>query len=92
MGTLVRRRETWRYSALKVMKFDLLMEDIPVYVCCKFEMYIFKIALVISKNVCIAFLSVLSIIAYLSVVYLQVQAKETLKVTTMVLKWAVYSV
>ena len=43
------------------MEFDLLMTDIPVYVFCKFEMYIFKIALVISENVCIAFLYVLSI-------------------------------
>ena len=41
------------------------MRDIPVYVSCKFEMYIFKIALVISENVRIAFLYVLSIyIAY----------------------------
>ena len=37
------------------------MRDIPVYVSCKFEMYIFKIALVISENVRIAFLYVLSI-------------------------------
>ena len=37
------------------MAFGLLMADIPVYVSCKFEMYIFKIALVISENVCIAF-------------------------------------
>ena len=37
------------------MEFSLLMADIPVYVSCKFEMYIFKIALVIIKNVCIAF-------------------------------------
>ena len=43
------------------MAFGLLMADIPVYVSCKFEMYIFKIALVISENVCIAFLFVLSI-------------------------------
>ena len=43
------------------MKFGLLMTDIPVYVSCKFEMYIFKIALVISENVRIAFLYVLSI-------------------------------
>ena len=61
MGTLVRRRKIWRYSARKVMAFGLLMADIPVYVSCKFEMYIFKIALVISENVCIAFLFVLSI-------------------------------
>ena len=45
----------------KVMAFGLLMTDIPVYVSCKFEIYIFKIALVISKNVCIAFPFVLSI-------------------------------
>ena len=61
MGTLVRRRKTWRYSAQKAMEFGLLMTDIPVYVSCKFEMYIFKVALVISENVCIAFLYVLSI-------------------------------
>ena len=61
MGTLVRRKKTWRYSAQKFMEFGLLLADIPVYVSCKFEMYIFKIALVISENVCIAFLYVLSI-------------------------------
>ena len=61
MCTLVRRRKTWRYRARKVMEFGLLMTDIPVYVSSKFEMYIFKIALVISENVCIAFLYVLSI-------------------------------
>ena len=61
MGTLVRRKKTWRYSARKVLKFGLLMRDIPVYVSCKFEMYIFKIALVISENLRIAFLYVLSI-------------------------------
>ena len=61
MSALVRKRKTWRYSARKVMEFGLLMADIPVYVSCKFEMYIFKIALVISENVCIAFLYVLSI-------------------------------
>ena len=61
MGALVRRRKTWRYSARKVMACGLLMADIPVYVSCKFQMYIFKIALVISENVCIAFLCVLSI-------------------------------
>ena len=43
------------------MAFGLLMADIQVYVSCKFEMYIFKIALVISENVIIAFLCVLSI-------------------------------
>ena len=61
MGTLVRRKKTWRYSAQKVMEFGLRTTDIPVCVSCKFEMYIFKIAQVISKNVCIAFLYVLSI-------------------------------
>ena len=44
------------------MEFGLLMTDIPVYVSCKFEMYIFKIVLVISENVCIAFLYVLCIV------------------------------
>ena len=64
--TLVRRRKTWRYSARKVIKFGLLMTDIPVYVSCKFEMYMFKIALVISENVCIAFNFVLSIVHVVS--------------------------
>ena len=62
MGTLVRLRKTWRYSARKVMIFGLLLTDIPVYVSCKFEMYICKIALFISEIVCIAFLYVLSIV------------------------------
>ena len=44
------------------MAFGLLMADIPVYESCKFEINILKIALVISKNVCIAFLFVLSIL------------------------------
>ena len=61
MGTLVRKRKTWCYSVWKVMEFGLLLANIPVYVSCKFEMYIFKIALVISENVCIAFLYVLTI-------------------------------
>ena len=61
MRTLVRRKKTWRYSARKVLEFRLLMRDIPVYLSCKFEMYILKIALVISENVRIAFLYVLSI-------------------------------
>ena len=61
MGTLVRRRKTWRYCARKVMEFVLLMVDIPVYVSFEFKMYIFKVALVISENVCIPFLYVLSI-------------------------------
>ena len=43
------------------MEFGLLMTDTPVYVSCKFEMYIFKIALDISEDVCIVFLCVLSI-------------------------------
>ena len=62
MGTLVRRRKIWRCSARKVMEFDLQMADIPVYVSCKFEMYISKTDLVISENVRIAFLYVLSIV------------------------------
>ena len=48
------------------MEFGLLMTDILVYVYCKFEMYIFKIALVISENVSIAFLYVLGIVQILS--------------------------
>ena len=43
------------------MEFGQLTIDILVYVSCKFEMYIFKIAQVISENVRIAFLYVLSI-------------------------------
>ena len=61
MGTPVRRKKTWRYSAWKVMEFGQLMADIRYYVSCKFEMYIFKIAKVIGENVPIAFLYVLSI-------------------------------
>ena len=44
------------------MEFGQLMIDILVYVSYKFEMYIFKIAQVISENVRIAFLYVLSIL------------------------------
>ena len=61
MGTLVRRKKTWRYSVRKVMEFSQLMTDILVYVSCKFKMCIFKIARVINENVRIAFLYVLSI-------------------------------
>ena len=43
------------------MEFGLRMTDILVYASCKFEMYICKIALVISETVRIAFLYVLSI-------------------------------
>ena len=43
------------------MEFGRLMIDILVHVSCKFEMNIFKIAQVISENVCIAFLYVLSL-------------------------------
>ena len=62
MGTLVRRKKSWRYCARKVKEFVQLMIDILSYVSCKFEMYIFKIAQVISENVRIAFLYVLSIV------------------------------
>ena len=61
MGTLVPRNKTWRYSARKVMEFGQLMADIPVYVSCKYEKYIFEITKVIGENVPIAFLYVLSI-------------------------------
>ena len=61
MGTVVRRKKIWRYIARKVMKFSLQMTDMPVYVSSKFETDIFKISLVIIKNVRIAFLYVLSI-------------------------------
>ena len=43
------------------MEFGQLMMDILVYVPCKFKMYILKIAQVISENVRIALLYVLSI-------------------------------
>ena len=56
MGTLVRRKKTWRYSARTIMELGQLMIDILVYASCKFEMYIFKIAQVISENIRIAFL------------------------------------
>ena len=55
------KKETWRYSARKVMEFSLLVTYILVYVSCKLEMYIFKIAQVISEIVSIAFHYVLSI-------------------------------
>ena len=61
MGTHVRREKTWRYSTRKIMELGQLMIDILVYHSCKFEMYIFKIAQVISENIHIAFLYVLSI-------------------------------
>ena len=61
MGSLVRRKKYWHYSARKVTEFGQLMIDILVFVSCKFEMYTFKIAQVISENVRIAFLYVLSI-------------------------------
>ena len=63
MGTLVRRKKIWRYSARKVLEFDQQMTVILVNVSCKFEMYIFKIAQVINENFRIAFLYVLSICA-----------------------------
>ena len=46
------------------MEFGKLMINILVYVSCKFEMYIFKIAQVISENVRIAFLYVLTICCF----------------------------
>ena len=61
MGTLVRRKKTYRYSARKVLEFSQLMADILVYESCNFEKYIFEIAQVIGENVPIAFLYVLSI-------------------------------
>ena len=64
MGTLVQRKKKWRNSARKIMEFDQLMADILVYVSCKFEMYNFEIAQVISENIRIAFLYVLSIFIY----------------------------
>ena len=64
IGTLVQRKKKWRNCARKVMEFGQRMAgmaDILVYISCKFEMYIFKIAQVIGENVPIAFLYVLSI-------------------------------
>ena len=61
MGTHVRGKKSWRYSARNIMEFGQLMIDILVYVSCKFEIYIFKIAQVISENIRIAFLYVLRI-------------------------------
>ena len=61
MGTLVRRKKTYRYSVRKVMEFSQLMADILVYESSKFKIYIFEIAQVIGENVPIAFLYVLSI-------------------------------
>ena len=61
MGTLVRRKKTWRYSARNVLEFGQLMADIPDYVSCKFKKYILEIAQVFGENVPIAFLYVLSI-------------------------------
>ena len=61
MGTLVRRNKTWRYNARKVMEFGQLIADIPIFVSCKFEMYIIEIDQVIGENEPIAFLYVLSI-------------------------------
>ena len=61
MGTLVRRKKTWRYSDRKVIEFGQLMIDILVDESCKFGMYILKIAKVINENVRIAFLYVMSI-------------------------------
>ena len=69
-GTLIQRKKTWRYSARKFMEFGRQMIDILVYLSCKFEMYIFKIAQVISENVRIAFLYVLSIIALIAICFL----------------------
>ena len=61
MGNLVPKRKTWRHRAWKVMEFGLLITDVPIYISCKFVMYIFKIALVISENVRITFFNVLCI-------------------------------
>ena len=44
------------------MEFGQLMKDILVYVPCKFEMHILKLAQVISENIRIAFLYVLNIL------------------------------
>ena len=64
MGNLVRRKETYRYSAQKVMEFSQQMADILVYESCMLELYIFEIDQVIGENLPIAFLYVLSIYAH----------------------------
>ena len=66
------------------MEFGLLVTDIPVYVPCKFEMYIFKVALVISENVRIAFLYVPSII-YLKWYFHQLRGNNSLALRARVL-------
>ena len=55
MGTIVRRKKTYRYSARKVLEFSQLMADILVYESCKFEMYIIEIAQVIGEIVPLPF-------------------------------------
>ena len=61
MGTLVRRKKIWRYSARKVMKFGQIMTDILVNVSCKFEMYILKLLKLSTKMYVNTFLYVTSI-------------------------------
>ena len=66
MGSLVRRKKTWRYSAWKMIEFGQLLIDILDNVSCTFKMYIFEIVKVITEHVCIAFLFVLNIMSLFS--------------------------
>ena len=59
------KEENMKLQCPESYGFGLQMTDIPDYVSWKFKMYIFKIALVISENVPIAFLYVLSIFSWL---------------------------
>ena len=79
MGTLVRRKKTWRYSAWEIIEFGQLMIDILVYVSCKFEMYIFKIAQVIRENLCIAFFFMYSVYIYLLTLKLRLFSSNSVR-------------
>ena len=61
-GTLVRMGK----HDVTVIELGSLMTDIPIYVSCKVERYIFKTVLVINENARFAFLYVLSV--YCSVI------------------------
>ena len=58
MDALVRRNMV--LQCLETYEIRSINGIIPVYVSCKFEMYIFKITLVINKTVRFAFLYALS--------------------------------
>ena len=69
------------------MEFDQLMTDILVYVSCKFEMYIFKLAQVISENIRIAFLYVLSILSSLHTLFSTQSLSMTLLSSLIARRW-----